>query len=120
MMRIARMIFLSVSVAAVVDPSAHDAKGIASHIKYHAEYSRPFASAKFGLKQAYVATAQSVRDTLTQRLNETYNHFRNTNGKAIHYLSMEYLQVFFLSLSNYASQKCVCVIFVGCRFLEVT
>jgi hypothetical protein len=94
------------TVAAVVDPSAHDVKGIASHIKYHAEYSRPFASAKFGLKQAYVATAQSVRDTLTQRLNETYNHFRNTNGKAIHYLSMEYLQVF-VSLKLCFSKMCV-------------
>lgn len=48
---------------------------------------------KFELKQAYFAAAHSVRDCLIQRWNDTYKHFKTTNAKAVHYLSMEFLQV---------------------------
>jgi starch phosphorylase len=75
------------------NPALNDPEGLASLIKYHAKYSPSFNPAKFEPKQAYFATAQSVRDTLIHRWNKTYKHFQATNAKAVHYLSMEYLQV---------------------------
>lgn len=86
-------VHLMVAVPPIANPSASDPEEIASHIKYHAEFSPCFSPFKFELKQAYMATAQSVRDTLVQRWNETYKHMQNTNAKTIHYLSMEFLQV---------------------------
>lgn len=81
------------AVPSVANPSSTDPNGIASNIKYHADYSPSFTPYKFELKQAYVATAESLRDTLVERWNETYKHFTDENAKSIHYLSMEFLQV---------------------------
>ncbi|XP_024372040.1 alpha-glucan phosphorylase, H isozyme isoform X1 [Physcomitrium patens] len=72
--------------------AATDPEGIVSRIKYHANYSSMFNPFKFELKQAYFAAAHSVRDCLIQRWNDTYKHFKTTNAKAVHYLSMEFLQ----------------------------
>ncbi|KAJ7533625.1 hypothetical protein O6H91_13G057500 [Diphasiastrum complanatum] len=72
---------------------AEDVLDIASSIKYHAEYTPMFSPLKFELKQAYVATAQTVRDALIQRWNATYEHFQKSNPKQVYYLSMEFLQV---------------------------
>ena len=73
--------------------SADDVFAVAANIKYHSEYTPSFSQAAFGGKPAFVATAQSVRDTLIQRWNATYEHFETTNPKMIYYLSMEFLQV---------------------------
>jgi starch phosphorylase len=80
-------------IPSVANPTSRDAAAIASNIKYHAEYTPSYSPYKFELEQAYVATAESLRDTLVQRWNETYKHFQLDNAKAIHYLSMEFLQV---------------------------
>jgi starch phosphorylase len=64
----------------MANPSIKDVDGITSLVKYE-------------LKQAYMDTTQSVRNTLNHRWNETYKHFQSLNLKTIHYLSMEYLQV---------------------------
>ncbi|CAM6036663.1 unnamed protein product [Sphagnum compactum] len=79
-------------IPSVANPTSRDATAIASNIKYHAEYTPSYSPYKFELEQAYVATAESLRDTLVQRWNETYKHFQLENSKAIHYLSMEFLQ----------------------------
>ncbi|CAM6060521.1 unnamed protein product [Sphagnum tenellum] len=79
-------------IPSVANPTSRDATAIASNIKYHAEYTPSYSPYKFELEQAYVATAESLRDTLVQRWNETYKHFQLDNAKAIHYLSMEFLQ----------------------------
>jgi starch phosphorylase len=80
-------------VKAQANPVSTDPNAIASNIKYHADYTPSFSPYKFELKQAYVATAQSLRDTLVDRWNQTYKHFTQENAKTIHYLSMEFLQV---------------------------
>lgn len=80
-------------VAAVANPVSTDPNAIASNIKYHANFTPSFSPFKFELQQAYVATAESLRDALVQRWNETYKHFTKENAKTIHYLSMEFLQV---------------------------
>lgn len=74
------------------NPLSTNPSEIASNIKYHAEYTPSFSPYKFELKQAYVATAESLRDTLIERWNQTYKHFSKENAKTIHYLSMEFLQ----------------------------
>jgi len=84
------------------NPLSTDANAIASNIKYHADFTPSFSPYKFELPQAYVATAESLRDTLVQRWNDTFQHFTKENAKTIHYLSMEFLQArvdFFFSLS---------------------
>lgn len=75
------------------NPLSTDANGIASNIKYHADFTPSFSPYKFELKQAYVATAESLRDSLVERWNQTFKHFSKENAKTIHYLSMEFLQV---------------------------
>lgn len=74
------------------NPLSTDPSAIASNIKYHAEFSPSFSPFKFELPQAYVATAESLRDALVQRWNLTFDHFTKENAKTIHYLSMEFLQ----------------------------
>ncbi|GBG72478.1 hypothetical protein CBR_g12053 [Chara braunii] len=71
---------------------AMDEVAVASNIKYHADLTPCFAPAKFELPQAYRATAESVRDTLVRRWNDTYAHFLKVDPKHTYYLSMEYLQ----------------------------
>lgn len=83
------------------NPLSTDANGIASNIKFHDVYTPSFSpSTKFELKQAYVATSESLRDALLQRWNETYKHSTKENAKTIHYLSMEFLQVRNFSLES--------------------
>lgn len=83
------------------NPLSTNPSEIASNIKYHAEYTPSFSPYKFELKQAYVATAESLRDTLIERWNQTYKHFSKENAKTIHYLSMEFLQVCMLFAFEY-------------------
>eukprot|EP00250_Pteridium_aquilinum_P035837 c9988_g1_i1 orf=162-3116(-) len=71
---------------------SNDADSIASSIAYHAEYTPCFSPLQFELQAAYVATAQSVRDTLIERWNKTYELFQTMNPKQAYYLSMEFLQ----------------------------
>eukprot|EP00249_Psilotum_nudum_P018378 c26776_g1_i3 orf=337-2904(+) len=80
------------SVVAIPHPIPEDALGVASNIKYHAEFSPHFSPVKFEPEQAFYATAESVRDMLVQKWNETYAHFHKMNPKQTYYLSMEYLQ----------------------------
>ncbi|XP_019706257.1 alpha-glucan phosphorylase, H isozyme [Elaeis guineensis] len=79
-------------VPAVAHPLAEESSEIASNIAYHAQYSPHFSPLKFDPEQAYYATAESVRDFLIQRWNETYLHFHKVDPKQTYYLSMEYLQ----------------------------
>ncbi|KZV42701.1 glycogen phosphorylase [Dorcoceras hygrometricum] len=79
-------------VPAIPHPLAEDPSEIASNIKYHAQYSPHFSPFKFDPEQVYYATAESVRDQLIQRWNDTYLHYHQTNPKQTYYLSMEYLQ----------------------------
>lgn len=79
-------------VPAIAHPTPEDAFGVAANIKYHAQFSPHFSPLKFEPEQAFYSTAESVRDTLIQRWNETYQHFHKTNPKQTYYLSMEYLQ----------------------------
>ncbi|XP_072975051.1 alpha-glucan phosphorylase, H isozyme [Typha angustifolia] len=79
-------------VKAVAHPSAEEPSEIASNIAYHAQYSPHFSPLKFDPEQAFYATAESVRDHLIQRWNETYLHFHKVDPKQTYYLSMEYLQ----------------------------
>jgi len=65
-------------------------------VEYHSTYTPSFSpeAAEDGdLKALYYATAQSIRDTLTQRWIATYERFKKTNQKEVAYLSMEFLQV---------------------------
>lgn len=80
------------AVPAIAHPTPEDAFGVAANIKYHAQFSPHFSPVKFEPEQAFYATAESVRDTLIQRWNETYLHFHKTDPKQTYYLSMEYLQ----------------------------
>ncbi|EFJ09932.1 starch phosphorylase [Selaginella moellendorffii] len=72
--------------------AGEDAASIAANLKYHVDYKPLFYPLKFESKQAYYAAAQSVRDHLVKRWNETFVHFQKQHPKHIHYLSMEFLQ----------------------------
>lgn len=82
----------SAIVPAIAHPTPEDAFAVAANIKYHAQFSPHFSPIKFEREQAFYATAESVRDTLIQRWNETYTYFHKTDPKQTYYLSMEYLQ----------------------------
>ncbi|KRH18306.2 hypothetical protein GLYMA_13G057800v4 [Glycine max] len=69
-----------------------DASSIASSIKYHAEFTPLFSPENFDLPQAFLATAQSVRDALIINWNATYDYYEKLNVKQAYYLSMEFLQ----------------------------
>ncbi|KAJ8774574.1 hypothetical protein K2173_017020 [Erythroxylum novogranatense] len=73
-------------------PIFSDSESIAASIKYHAEFTPSFAPDKFDLPKAYVATADSVRDSLIINWNATYEYYEKLNVKQAYYLSMEYLQ----------------------------
>jgi glycogen phosphorylase len=72
---------------------APDASSIVSSIKYHAEFTPLFSPEKFELPQAFIATAQTVRDALIINWNATYDYYEKLNVKQAYYLSMEFLQV---------------------------
>ncbi|MCI12512.1 alpha-14 glucan phosphorylase L isozyme chloroplastic/amyloplastic-like, partial [Trifolium medium] len=71
---------------------APDAASIVSSIKYHAEFTSLFSPEKFEIPQAYIATAQTVRDALIINWNATYEYYEKLNVKQAYYLSMEFLQ----------------------------
>ncbi|VAH81807.1 unnamed protein product [Triticum turgidum subsp. durum] len=79
-------------VKPAASPASEDPSAIAGNISYHAQYSPHFSPLAFGPEQAFYATAESVRDHLLQRWNDTYLHFHKTDPKQTYYLSMEYLQ----------------------------
>ncbi|KAK2993938.1 hypothetical protein RJ640_025613 [Escallonia rubra] len=72
--------------------STHEAASIASHIKYHAEFTPLYSPERFELPKAFFATAQSVRDALIINWNATYEYHEMMNVKQAYYLSMEFLQ----------------------------
>ena len=74
-----------------------DAASIASSIKYHAEFTPLFSPERFELPKAFFATAQSVRDALIINWNATYDYYEKLNVKQAYYLSMEFLQVCYVS-----------------------
>ena len=65
---------------------------VATNLKYHAAKSTSALPIAFGVPEMYQATAQSVREGLVERWNDTYAHFHKENPKQAYYLSMEYLQ----------------------------
>ncbi|GAQ92612.1 glycogen phosphorylase [Klebsormidium nitens] len=79
-------------VPAAANPASDEAFKVASNIKYHATYTPAYNPLKFDIPQAYRATAQSLRDTLIQRWNDTYALFQEKDPKQTYYLSMEFLQ----------------------------
>ncbi|XP_050237902.1 alpha-1,4 glucan phosphorylase L-2 isozyme, chloroplastic/amyloplastic-like [Mercurialis annua] len=74
------------------DTFVPDSASIASSIKYHAEYTPSSSPQHFELPKAYVATAESVRDSLIINWNATYAYYSKMNVKQAYYLSMEFLQ----------------------------
>ncbi|OEL37219.1 Alpha-glucan phosphorylase, H isozyme [Dichanthelium oligosanthes] len=79
-------------VKPAASPAAEKPSDIAGNISYHAQYNPHFSPLAFGPEEAFYATAESVRDHLIQRWNDTYLHFHKTDPKQTYYLSMEYLQ----------------------------
>eukprot|EP00899_Mesostigma_viride_P012534 jgi/Mesvir1/21281/Mv21676-RA.2 len=71
---------------------SNDPEELAKSIKYHAEHSSVNSPNVFGVPQMYRAVAESVRERVIERLNETMAHFDKENTKAVHYVSMEFLQ----------------------------
>ncbi|KAK2997628.1 hypothetical protein RJ639_025206, partial [Escallonia herrerae] len=63
--------------------STHEAAAIASHIKYHAEFTPLYSPERFELPKAFFATAQSVRDALIINWNATYEYHEKMNGRAL-------------------------------------
>ncbi|KAL2636357.1 hypothetical protein R1flu_007836 [Riccia fluitans] len=80
------------TVPPIAHPTPDDAFGVAANIQYHAQYGPHFSPFKFEPEQAFYATAESVRDSLIQRWNDTYAHFHKSDPKQTYYISMEYLQ----------------------------
>ncbi|CAN1313963.1 Alpha-1,4 glucan phosphorylase L-2 isozyme, chloroplastic/amyloplastic [Linum perenne] len=73
-------------------PFVLDSSSIASRINYHAEFTPTFSPERFELPKAYLATAESVRDSLIVNWNATYEYHEKMNVKQAYYLSMEFLQ----------------------------
>ena len=78
------------ATAAKTPNAATDA--VKENVKYHAAKSTSALPIEFGVPQMYQAVAQSVREGLVDRWNDTYAHFHKENPKQAYYLSMEYLQ----------------------------
>nr|CAB3478868.1 unnamed protein product [Digitaria exilis] len=79
-------------VKPAASPASEKPADIAGNISYHAQYNPHFSPHAFGPEEAFYATAESVRDRLIERWNDTYLHFHKTDPKQTYYLSMEYLQ----------------------------
>ncbi|KAK9052473.1 hypothetical protein SSX86_029102 [Deinandra increscens subsp. villosa] len=75
-----------------IDKSKSDAEAVASRIAYHAEFTSSFSREGFDIPKAYLATAQSIRDSLIINWNATYDMYEKMNVKQAYYLSMEFLQ----------------------------
>jgi starch phosphorylase len=81
----------SVRVAAEIE-TAKTKDEVRANLEYHAAKSTSALPIEFGVPEMYQATAQSVREGLVERWNDTYAHFHKENPKQAYYLSMEYLQ----------------------------
>lgn len=79
-------------IAEVVTSKMSSSNEVATNLKYHAAKSTSALPIAFGVPEMYQATAQSVREGLVERWNDTYAHFHKENPKQAYYLSMEYLQ----------------------------
>ena len=80
------------AIAEVVTSKMSSSNEVATNLKYHAAKSTSALPIAFGVPEMYQATAQSVREGLVERWNDTYAHFHKENPKQAYYLSMEYLQ----------------------------
>ncbi|CAM6113879.1 unnamed protein product [Calypogeia fissa] len=80
------------TIPPIAHPTPEDAFGVAANIQYHSQFTPHFAPFKFEPEKAFFATAESVRDSLIQRWNDTYEHFHKMDPKQTYYISMEYLQ----------------------------
>jgi glycogen phosphorylase len=80
------------AIAEVVTSKMTSSNEVATNLKYHAAKSTSALPIAFGVPEMYQATAQSVREGLVERWNDTYAHFHKENPKQAYYLSMEYLQ----------------------------
>lgn len=89
--RVARSNKPSVRVAAEIE-TAKTKDEVRANLEYHAAKSTSALPIEFGVPEMYQATAQSVREGLVERWNDTYAHFHKENPKQAYYLSMEYLQ----------------------------
>lgn len=65
---------------------------VVSNIKNHAEFTPSSAPLKFEPKAAYIATAESVRDSLVRQWNLTHQELARKDPKQAYYISMEFLQ----------------------------
>ena len=68
------------------------AEAVKENVRWHAAKSTSALPIEFGTPEMYQAVAQSVREGLFDRWNDTYAHFHKENPKQAYYLSMEYLQ----------------------------
>ncbi|KAG6757998.1 hypothetical protein POTOM_038329 [Populus tomentosa] len=82
----------SVKGEASLETLEPDSASIAASIQYHAEFTPLFSPEHFDLPKAFVATAESVRDSLIINWNATYKYYEKMDVKQAYYLSMEYLQ----------------------------
>ncbi|KAJ6899776.1 alpha-1,4 glucan phosphorylase L-2 isozyme [Populus alba x Populus x berolinensis] len=82
----------SVNGEASLETLEPDSASIAASIQYHAEFTPLFSPEHFDLPKAFVATAESVRDSLIINWNATYKYYEKMNVKQAYYLSMEFLQ----------------------------
>jgi len=80
------------AIGEVVTSKMSSSNEVATNLKYHAAKSTSALPIAFGVPEMYQATAQSVREGLVERWNDTYAHFHKENPKQAYYLSMEYLQ----------------------------
>ncbi|KAK6921938.1 Glycosyl transferase, family 35 [Dillenia turbinata] len=78
-----------------------DSSSIASSIKYHVEFTPSFSPENPDPLKAYIAAAESVRDTLIINWNATYDYYEKMNVKQAYYLSM----LFFLFCSPFGLQN---------------
>ena len=71
---------ISSKVPAAAKPLAEEPAEIALNINYHAQYSPHFSPFKFEPEQAFYATAESVRDRLTQVSTADTRRFSNSDS----------------------------------------
>lgn len=86
-----------------------EVEAVVSNIKNHAEFTPSFAPLKFEPKAAYIATAESVRDSLIRSWNLTHQELSAKDPKQAYYISMEFLQV-----NNLLDSLCMQEMFI-CR-----
>jgi starch phosphorylase len=68
-----------------------DVLSLQQSIINHVEYTVANSRYRFSNREAYQATAMSVRDRLIESWNDTQAHFNTANPKRVYYLSMEFL-----------------------------